>query len=420
MGIRQLVVALLLATVVLTPGQPNAAEAAEMTTGQAEATFHSLINGTRAAHGLAPLAVDGQLVGQARSWSQTMAGDGVLRHAGDLSGGISANWEVLGENVGTHDVIDINRLYQAFVASPAHLANIVDPRYDRMGVGVVFDGQGRVWTTHRFMAVRGQEPAPTTVAPTTTAPPTTTTTRPPTTTTTRPPATTRPPTTRTPTTAPPTTRPPTPPTTVASARPPTTATPTTARPTTTRAPAPSAALVPLVTTTIPASVFSAPPPTVTTTANATAPEPTAPPAAAPAAADAGTGSTAAGPIPSTTTAGDGAIVDRPTADPSSAPLPSTGPPSTPWSALDEPSDPTEDDGATPDRVPHSPRERYAVEVDGRHRPIPTFYSFLIAWWLGTAPGLDGDLDTDQGSGPETATGEVEVGDVRSLLEQLQG
>ena len=140
---------------------------ADAGTAADEQLFVQLINQTRAGAGLAPLTVHPELTQQARSWSSSMSGTDQLAHAPDISRGISAPWTVLGENVGVHGVHDVNQLYAAFVASPGHYANIIDPRYTYVGVGVVVTPEGKLWTTHRFMGTA--EPAPTT-SPATTAP----------------------------------------------------------------------------------------------------------------------------------------------------------------------------------------------------------------------------------------------------------
>lgn len=158
--------------------------------GAAEGDFVARINQLRASRGLGTLTVDPELTAVARQWAATMAGQGRIFHASDLSQGVSADWQKLGENVGVGN--DVPRLFQAFVDSPSHLANLVDPSFTRVGVGVVNAG-GRLYTAHRFMALAPPAPPttapPSTVAPTTAAP----TTVPPTTT---------PPTTVAPTTAP--------------------------------------------------------------------------------------------------------------------------------------------------------------------------------------------------------------------------
>lgn len=148
MGIRhRFVIALLLAAIAL-PG--NVANAA-YEPAAAEADFVGMINHYREAEGLQPLLVDPELTEQARSWAEAMAARQTLGHAPDLSIGISSPWLVLGENVGVHGVVDLERLFIAFVESPGHLANLVDPRFDKVGVGVAYDDEGAIWTTHRFM-----------------------------------------------------------------------------------------------------------------------------------------------------------------------------------------------------------------------------------------------------------------------------
>ncbi len=129
--------------------------------GTAEAGFVAQINDLRAARGLAPLSVDAELTAQARQWAANMAGQGRIFHSGDLSVGISADWQKLGENVGVGG--EVGGLFQAFVDSPTHLENLVDPAYTRVGVGVVVAGD-RMYTAHRFMAL-STAPAP--VAPST-------------------------------------------------------------------------------------------------------------------------------------------------------------------------------------------------------------------------------------------------------------
>ena len=159
-----------------------------------ESDFVARVNSTRASVGLPPLAVDAQLTSLARSWAVQMR-DGVcgegnhICHASSLSAGVTHSWQKLGENVGTGP--SVGDVMPAFIASPGHYQNIVDPSFTHIGVGVVWDGN-RLYTTHRFMAL--QAPAPTT---TTTAAPTTTTAAPTTTTTAAPTTTTAAPTTTT-------------------------------------------------------------------------------------------------------------------------------------------------------------------------------------------------------------------------------
>lgn len=150
-----------------------------------EQAFVAKINQLRTGLGLAPLAVDPELTAQARIWADTMRDAGHIFHTSTLEAGISADWQKLGENVGVGGTVD--DLFDAFVASPKHYENLVDPVYRYVGVGVVWDG-ARMYTTHRFMSLLPAAPAATapkaapTTAPrtTTTAAPEPTTTAPPT------------------------------------------------------------------------------------------------------------------------------------------------------------------------------------------------------------------------------------------------
>jgi hypothetical protein len=167
-----------------------------------EAWFVDLVNAARAQAGVAPLTVDAELTGLARDWAAQMAAAGKISHANPISAGVTQDWQKLGENVGKGPAVD--PIMDAFIASPGHYANLMDPAFTRIGVGVVW-ADGVLYTTHRFMKLRGGSagPAPTT-APETTPPappaPPATTAPPP------PPA--APPTTAPPTTAPPTVPPP--------------------------------------------------------------------------------------------------------------------------------------------------------------------------------------------------------------------
>lgn len=210
-----------LASTGLSPATAQAQSASD------EATFINLINQVRAGQGLPPLIQNGELTSLARSWSQAQRdgvcpGNDYICHANPLDSGVTQSWAKLGENVGTGP--NVNDVMDAFIASPGHYANIIDPAFTHVGVGVVWDG-ARLYTTHRFMALNGSTPAttsaPTTATPTTTAAPATT----------RAPATTSAPATAPPATTAPTTPAPT------TAAPAATAAPTTEAPTTTTTPA---------------------------------------------------------------------------------------------------------------------------------------------------------------------------------------
>lgn len=123
-----------------------------------ESQFVNRINGLRASKGLSQLQVSGDLVGVARRWTDRMVGAGQISHNPNLGSEVGGNWTKLGENVGVG--YDVDGLMQAFVNSPAHYSNLVDGAWTHVGVGVSFAGDGRMYTTHNFMALSGQAPPP--------------------------------------------------------------------------------------------------------------------------------------------------------------------------------------------------------------------------------------------------------------------
>lgn len=157
------------------------ADAGSDNPGADEAQFVALVNQARASVGVAPLAVDGQLTALARQHAQTMADAGTIFHANPISAGVTAPWVKLGENVGTGP--SAPPIMSAFINSPKHYANIVDPAFTFIGVGVVWVGN-QLFTTHRFMQLSGSPappppeppppPAPPVTAPPVTTPPATT------------------------------------------------------------------------------------------------------------------------------------------------------------------------------------------------------------------------------------------------------
>ena len=91
---------------------------------------------------------------------------------------------------------NVNELMQAFIASPGHYKNLVDPSFTHIGVGTVRTPDGLMYTAHEFASIEGSVAPPVTAPPTTPAVTTPRVTTPRVTT----PAVTAPPTTAAPTT----------------------------------------------------------------------------------------------------------------------------------------------------------------------------------------------------------------------------
>jgi hypothetical protein len=142
-----------LVVALLTAASPAVASPSE------ESAFVAGVNQARAAAGLPALQVDNELISLARGWTNQMkngvcGGDKYICHASPISAGLTQDWAKLGENVGTGP--DVDSVMDAFIASPGHYANIVDPEFTHIGVGVIRDpdNPARLFTTHRFMKLQ--------------------------------------------------------------------------------------------------------------------------------------------------------------------------------------------------------------------------------------------------------------------------
>jgi len=117
-----------------------------------ETTFFDRTNALRASKGLPALSENQTLVDKAEAWAHVMASSGQLKHSNLADGLGGLQWMVLGENVGVTSPggDSLLKLHQALVASPAHYANLVDPRFTHMGVGVATSPDGKVWVVEIF------------------------------------------------------------------------------------------------------------------------------------------------------------------------------------------------------------------------------------------------------------------------------
>lgn len=111
------------------------------------------LNDLRAEVDLPPLQADAELTLLAESYAVELRSSGELVHADDLSIGVAETWWKLGENLGHGPAESVEELLEAFVESPTHYANIVDPDFTYVGIAVVHDERGGIWTVHRFRAV---------------------------------------------------------------------------------------------------------------------------------------------------------------------------------------------------------------------------------------------------------------------------
>lgn len=172
-----------------------------LATGPAQAGYSAdltaMTNADRAAARLRALSTSNDLQSLAQSRANEMAKAGRIYHTPNLGSRVSG-WKRLGENVGRGP--ELRDIETAFMNSPSHRQNILDPGFSQLGVGVTFDGREFLYVAVIFREPSGaatvsSPPPPPTTTPTTRAaaapkPKPTTTTAPKPTTTTQAPTTT--------------------------------------------------------------------------------------------------------------------------------------------------------------------------------------------------------------------------------------
>ena len=121
---RPALVAALLALVILIASSCEAAKAN---------TDYAMVNGVRARSGAAPLARSTELDVKAAAHAQALAANGTLYHS-KLAAGVSDGWKALGENVAYGSSVESAQ--QNLEASAPHLANMVNPAFTEIGIGV--------------------------------------------------------------------------------------------------------------------------------------------------------------------------------------------------------------------------------------------------------------------------------------------
>ena len=142
---RLLVVGLVLAlSVVVLPGRAVADPADDA------GTSVWLVNQSRAEYGLPRLIPDRELQIVANRHANRMAENGYIYHSGDLGSQLSWGWQAWAENVGNGP--SVPWIHGAFMDSGYHSANILDPGYNYVGVGVAYGTDGKVYVAQVFGA----------------------------------------------------------------------------------------------------------------------------------------------------------------------------------------------------------------------------------------------------------------------------
>ncbi len=116
------------------------------------------VNVVRAMNGLAPLTLDAQLVQMAHIQSNAMAEFQTMSHdlpqaaqptLLDRANFVGYQFFSLGENI-AYNFPDTGSVMNAWMNSPDHRANILNPSYTQIGVGIAYDVNGAPYYTQEF------------------------------------------------------------------------------------------------------------------------------------------------------------------------------------------------------------------------------------------------------------------------------
>jgi uncharacterized protein YkwD len=106
-----------------------------------EAALLSYINNARRAAKLSPVTITPGTTDVARRWSKSMSAARTMKHnpnfAKQVAAAGSPRWTRITENVGYASANNAKQLFDAYMASPGHRANILDRKVRYVGIGSV-------------------------------------------------------------------------------------------------------------------------------------------------------------------------------------------------------------------------------------------------------------------------------------------
>jgi len=125
-----------------------------------EQDLYKLVNREREKHDLAPVILSTPLSVLGRKHSQDMAGRGRKEISHFSTSGEAYSERLVeegfyfkknGENVAFSETFMSEFIHQGFMDSPGHRANILDPDFDEVGIGVVFKEDNGYYVTQDFI-----------------------------------------------------------------------------------------------------------------------------------------------------------------------------------------------------------------------------------------------------------------------------
>lgn len=112
------------------------------------------VNAERAKRGLEPVAWNEDLAVVARQWSKEMSRTGRFEHQDTralLQRDRLSGFAAIGENIfRATGSVSAGRIHAGWMRSDGHRANVVNPGWNRVGVGVYCADDGSVWATEEF------------------------------------------------------------------------------------------------------------------------------------------------------------------------------------------------------------------------------------------------------------------------------
>ena len=135
-----------------------------------EEAFVAMINAERSQRGLCTLTADPMLTATARAHSEEMCSLDYFDHHSPTPGisspmdrYLAANKQLgqsqpeyllVGENIYycsvSNDIYNAEYAHRALMASPGHRANILEPRFSKVGIGIFRNAKGEFWVTEMF------------------------------------------------------------------------------------------------------------------------------------------------------------------------------------------------------------------------------------------------------------------------------
>ena len=115
-----------------------------------------LLNADRRANGLPVLKLNGTLVVLAENYGKDMINRGYFSHYNpegqspfDRMRGYGINYRYAGENLAINTNVDAAQ--RALMNSAGHRANILNPNYTEVGIGVSYNSRGAVYVVQEFI-----------------------------------------------------------------------------------------------------------------------------------------------------------------------------------------------------------------------------------------------------------------------------